>query len=89
MAVARTTPHPVRPAQSPVGNVSTTRTPSSSSTRATTGSKSEGPTSPPGHLFDSLDEAAADRLDKGFHASDVDRMWTPGPAEVITLEATN
>jgi integrase len=39
-----------------------------------------------GHLLDGLDDAAADRLDEVYRASRVDKMWTPGHAEVVTLE---
>jgi integrase len=38
-----------------------------------------------GHLFEGLDEAAADRLEDAYRRSDVVRMWSPGPAEVIPL----
>ncbi len=36
-----------------------------------------------GHLFDGLDEAAADRLDEVWNAADVDAMWTRGERRVI------
>lgn len=38
-----------------------------------------------GHLFDGLDEAAADRLDASWHDSDADSMRTRTEAEVIQL----
>jgi integrase len=38
-----------------------------------------------GHLFDGLDEAAADRLDETWCASDVDSLWTRRQSEVIQL----
>jgi hypothetical protein len=38
-----------------------------------------------GHLFDGLDEAAADRLDKVWHGADVYAMWTRRGRSVIEL----
>jgi len=38
-----------------------------------------------GHLFDGLDEAAADRLDASWHDSDADSMRTLTEAEVVQL----
>ena len=38
-----------------------------------------------GHLFEGLDEAAADRLEDAYRRSDVVEMWSVGPAEVIPL----
>jgi integrase len=38
-----------------------------------------------GHLFEGLDEAAADRLDKVWQAADVDAMWTRRGRSVIKL----
>ena len=34
-----------------------------------------------GHLFEGLDEAAADRMDERYRGSLVDTMWTPGGVE--------
>ncbi len=41
-----------------------------------------------GHLFDGLDEAAADRLDEVFRASHVDRLWTESIPQVVSLPHT-
>ena len=38
-----------------------------------------------GHLFDGLDEAAADRLDELWRAARVDAMWTQSESDVIEL----
>jgi integrase len=38
-----------------------------------------------GHLFDGLDEAAADRLDELWRAARVDAMWTQSDSGVIEL----
>jgi len=38
-----------------------------------------------GHLFDGLDEAAADRLDEPWRAARVDAMWTQSENGVIEL----
>lgn len=40
-----------------------------------------------GHLFDGLDEAAADRLDETWRASDVDSSWTRADSKVVELSA--
>jgi integrase len=40
-----------------------------------------------GHLFDGLDEAAADRLDEHWRAARVDAMWTHSDSGVIELPA--
>jgi integrase len=38
-----------------------------------------------GHLFDGLDEAAAERLDASWHGSSVDALWTQADGGVIEL----
>jgi integrase len=38
-----------------------------------------------GHLFEGLDEAAADRLEEAYRQADVVRMWSPDPAPVVSL----
>jgi hypothetical protein len=38
-----------------------------------------------GHLFEGLDEAAAERLDAAFHEIPVDRMLTEPSADVAVL----
>ncbi len=38
-----------------------------------------------GHLFEGLDEAAADRLEHAYHDSDVVRMWATAPSEIAGL----
>lgn len=40
-----------------------------------------------GHLFDGLDEAAADRLDEVWRASGVDALWTRGDSKVFDFPA--
>lgn len=40
-----------------------------------------------GHLFDGLDEAAADRLDGAWRASGVDSMWTPVDSKVLDFSS--
>jgi hypothetical protein len=38
-----------------------------------------------GHLFDGLDEAAAERLDAFWHSSRVDALWTRSGRGVVQL----
>jgi integrase len=38
-----------------------------------------------GHLFEGLDEAAADRLGEAFEAADVVNMWSVGQGAVVEL----
>ena len=40
-----------------------------------------------GHLFDGLDEAAADRLDQTWRASRVDSLWTRVASNVVDFPA--
>lgn len=40
-----------------------------------------------GHLFEGMDEAAADRLDEAWRVSPVDARWTQKRLEVIPFSA--
>lgn len=40
-----------------------------------------------GHLFDGLDEAAADRLDETWRASAVDSLWTRADSRVVDFSS--
>ena len=40
-----------------------------------------------GHLFEGMDEAAADRLDEAWRVSPVDARWMQGVPNVIALTA--
>lgn len=40
-----------------------------------------------GHLFDGMDEGAAERLDEGWRVSPADALWTQRGSDLVALDA--